>query len=217
MGRGIIRLANYISTDYIVQRAVSPGNKVIGAWRLGTTNVVVLTYEHADIPRNVLIFGEANPAKRYRKTIPACSNCDKVGHRTDVCPNPTTHNPACANHAGRQMSTFPTMSVQPAVCSVTALTSPEQGNVPSATQAQWTHHPDQYHRLVEMHARQTTTGPVHAQNDAAPPKATQLEGLIVLHPDLNPCPNLGPFQDPNELYNKEPPRNLGAAVRVHPR
>ncbi|KAL1437706.1 hypothetical protein MTO96_048663 [Rhipicephalus appendiculatus] len=95
MGRGVIRLANHISTDYIVQRTVSPGNKVIGTRRLGTTNVVVLTFEHADIPRNVLVFGEDNPVQRYRKTIPTCSNCGKVGHRTDVCPNPTAPSSRC--------------------------------------------------------------------------------------------------------------------------
>ncbi|KAH8028410.1 hypothetical protein HPB51_016523 [Rhipicephalus microplus] len=124
------------------------------------------------------------------------------------------------------MGTQPDGVVRLGPTSVTALTSLEKGNVPSATEAHWTHHPDQYHRHVETHASkhpQTTTGPAHAQNDAAPPEGTQLEGLIVLHPDLNlgPSlglnhgPNLGSVRDPNELYDKEPPRNLGAAVRAH--
>ncbi|KAL3193694.1 hypothetical protein MRX96_016682 [Rhipicephalus microplus] len=52
-------------------------------------------FEHAGIPRNVLAFGEANPVQRYCKTIPTCSNCDKVGHRTDVFPNPTTPSSRC--------------------------------------------------------------------------------------------------------------------------
>ncbi|KAL3197333.1 hypothetical protein MRX96_044949 [Rhipicephalus microplus] len=72
---------------------------------------------------------------------------------------------------------------------------------------------------------QTTTGHVHAKNDAAPPEAAQQEGLIVLYPDPNlglslgpnHDPNLGPVRYPNGLYNKESPRNHGAAVRVHPR
>lgn len=81
-----------------------------------------------------------------------------------------------------------------------ALTSTEQGYVPSATEAHWTHNPDQYHRLVGTHASkhsQTTIGPAHAQDDAAPPEATQLEELIVLHPDLNLGPRLGPKHGPN--------------------
>ncbi|KAH8034401.1 hypothetical protein HPB51_023649 [Rhipicephalus microplus] len=95
MGRGVIRIANHISTDYIVERTVSPANKVIGAKRLGTTNVVVLTFEHANIPRNVLIFGENNPVQKYRKTVPTCSRCGTIGHRNDVCPNPSAPPNSC--------------------------------------------------------------------------------------------------------------------------
>ncbi|KAH7951962.1 hypothetical protein HPB52_015837 [Rhipicephalus sanguineus] len=95
MGRGVIRIANHISTDYIVERTVSPANKVIGARRLGTTNVVVLTFEHANIPRNVLIFGENNPVQKYRKTVPTCFRCGTIGHRNDVCPNPSAPPNSC--------------------------------------------------------------------------------------------------------------------------
>ncbi|KAL3247557.1 hypothetical protein MRX96_056985 [Rhipicephalus microplus] len=98
MGRGVIRITNHISTDYIVECTVFPANKVIEARRFGTTNVVVLTFEHANIPRNVLIFAENNPVQKYRKTVPTCSRCGTIGHRNDVCPNPSAppkSSPSC--------------------------------------------------------------------------------------------------------------------------
>ncbi|KAH8035107.1 hypothetical protein HPB51_004348 [Rhipicephalus microplus] len=95
MGRRVIRIVNHISTDYIVELIISAANKVIGARRLSTTNVVVLIFEHANIPRNVLIFAESNPVQKYRKTVPTCSRCGTIGHRNDVCPNPSATPNSC--------------------------------------------------------------------------------------------------------------------------
>ncbi|KAL1469902.1 hypothetical protein MTO96_040786 [Rhipicephalus appendiculatus] len=47
MGKGVIRLANTFTTDYILENTTSPNNPIIGARRLGSTNVVTLTFEHS--------------------------------------------------------------------------------------------------------------------------------------------------------------------------
>ncbi|KAH8042061.1 hypothetical protein MRX96_002160 [Rhipicephalus microplus] len=227
MGQGVIGLANHISTDHAVQRAVSPGNKVIGAQRFGTTNIVILTFEHADIPRNVLIFGEANHVQRYRKTVPTCSDSDKVSHRTDVCPNPTTLSsqcPTCGN-TDVDLANHDCLACC-LLCNGPQITGARE--CPKRYRSRVDTHPDQHHRHVGTHESKhsrTKTGPTHDHNDAAPTLATQLEGLIVLHPDLNIDPSLGtnngpdhgPVQDANGLYSEKPPRKLGAAVRVHAR
>ncbi|KAL3244524.1 hypothetical protein MRX96_002283 [Rhipicephalus microplus] len=101
MGRGVIRLANHISTDYIVQRAVSLGNKVIQARRLGTTNIVVLTFEHEDVAKYVLAFLEkltlynatarpSKPALLVTRSVTVSSQCPTCG-KADV----DLSNPEC--------------------------------------------------------------------------------------------------------------------------
>ncbi|KAH7969799.1 hypothetical protein HPB52_021957 [Rhipicephalus sanguineus] len=59
MGKDVIRLANTFTTDYILENTTSPDNPIIGARRLGSTNVVTLTFEHSCIPRLVFFLNEA--------------------------------------------------------------------------------------------------------------------------------------------------------------
>ncbi|KAL1471594.1 hypothetical protein MTO96_039863 [Rhipicephalus appendiculatus] len=86
MGKGVIRLANTFTTDYILENTTSPNNPIIGARRLGSTDVVTLTFEHSNIPMLVFFLNEATLVQQYRKTNAVCAMCGKSGHRTDVCP-----------------------------------------------------------------------------------------------------------------------------------
>ncbi|KAL1438636.1 hypothetical protein MTO96_047885 [Rhipicephalus appendiculatus] len=96
MGKGVIRLANTFTTDYILENTTSPNNPIIGARRLGSTNVVTLTFEHSNIPRLVFFLNEATLVQQYRKTNAVCAMCGKSGHRTDVCPAPVPETQRCA-------------------------------------------------------------------------------------------------------------------------
>ncbi|KAL1485576.1 hypothetical protein MTO96_010044 [Rhipicephalus appendiculatus] len=96
MGKGVIRLANTFTTDYILENTTSPNNPIIGARRLGSTNVVTLTFEHSNIPRLVFFLNEATLVQQYRKTNAVCAMCGKAGHRTDVCPAPVPETERCA-------------------------------------------------------------------------------------------------------------------------
>ncbi|KAH8040738.1 hypothetical protein HPB51_012053 [Rhipicephalus microplus] len=51
MGKGVIPLVNTFTTDYIFANTTSPDNQIIGARRLGSTNVVTPIFEHSNIPR----------------------------------------------------------------------------------------------------------------------------------------------------------------------
>ncbi|KAH8040833.1 hypothetical protein HPB51_013003 [Rhipicephalus microplus] len=53
MGKGVIWLANTFTTDHILANTTSPNNPITGAWRLGSTNVVMLTFELSNISRLV--------------------------------------------------------------------------------------------------------------------------------------------------------------------
>ncbi|KAL3169452.1 hypothetical protein MRX96_045506 [Rhipicephalus microplus] len=53
MGKCVIRLANTFTTNYILANTISPNGTIIRARRFGSTNVVMLTFEHSNIPRLV--------------------------------------------------------------------------------------------------------------------------------------------------------------------
>ncbi|KAH7954050.1 hypothetical protein HPB49_015246 [Dermacentor silvarum] len=96
MGKGVIRQANTFTTDYILENTTSPHNQIIGARRLGSTNVVAPTFEHSNLPRCVFFLNEATLVQKYRKTNAICATCGKPGHCTDVCPAPVPENERCA-------------------------------------------------------------------------------------------------------------------------
>ncbi|KAH7941073.1 hypothetical protein HPB49_009763 [Dermacentor silvarum] len=96
MGKGVIRLANTFTTDYILENTTSPHNQIIRARRLGSTKVVALTFEHSNLPRCVFFLNEATLVQKYRKLNAICATCGKPGHRTDVCPAPVPENERCA-------------------------------------------------------------------------------------------------------------------------
>ncbi|KAH7979558.1 hypothetical protein HPB49_009870 [Dermacentor silvarum] len=97
MGKGVLRLANTFATDYILENnTTSPHNQIIRFRRLGSTNVVALTFEHSNLSRCVFFLNEATLVQKYRKTNAICATCGKPGHRTDVCPAPVPENERCA-------------------------------------------------------------------------------------------------------------------------
>ncbi|KAH8022889.1 hypothetical protein HPB51_006247 [Rhipicephalus microplus] len=96
IGKGVIRLVNIFITDYILANTPSPNNPIIGAQRLGSTNVVTLTFEHSNIPRLVFFLNEATLVQQYRKANAVCAMWGKSGHRTDACPAPVTETEGCS-------------------------------------------------------------------------------------------------------------------------
>ncbi|KAH7958333.1 hypothetical protein HPB49_000872 [Dermacentor silvarum] len=125
MGKGVIRLANTFTTDYILdENTTSPHNQIIGARRLGSTNVVALTFEHSNLPRCVFFLNEATLVQKYRKTNAICATYGKPGHRTDVCPAPVPENERCALCGKTGVDASQPHECHRDVCSVAARTLP---------------------------------------------------------------------------------------------
>lgn len=65
----------------------SEKNDVVAARRLGKTTTAVLTFDSDKIPRSVLY------GRRYMRVFPykpkavTCTNCHRLGHKPDICPN----------------------------------------------------------------------------------------------------------------------------------
>ena len=70
---------------------------VVAARRLGKCNTAVLTFDDEKLPRSVLY------GKRYMRVFPykpkavTCTNCHRIGHKPDICPNATVC-ATCGNH-----------------------------------------------------------------------------------------------------------------------
>lgn len=66
-----------------------PGYEFVACRRLGKTNSVVVTILGSKVPFYVYYKGVETRCYIYRKTVPYCFTCHKLGHRADVCPTPT--------------------------------------------------------------------------------------------------------------------------------
>ncbi|CAN7980543.1 unnamed protein product [Ixodes pacificus] len=92
--------AHHTSKD-ILESLWLPGYEFIACRRLGKTNSVAITVLGTKVPFYIYYRGAEIRCYIYKKTVPYCHTCHKLGHRADVCPTPTvvtcdkcgTHNP----------------------------------------------------------------------------------------------------------------------------
>ncbi|KAL1445391.1 hypothetical protein MTO96_045043 [Rhipicephalus appendiculatus] len=62
---------------------------VVNAKRLGSTTIVIVLFSGNRVPTTVCYAGVITRCALYRKQIDFCRQCNRIGHKGDVCPNPT--------------------------------------------------------------------------------------------------------------------------------
>lgn len=61
----------------------------LAAKRIGNTSTVIVAFDGFKVPNYVRYGATLVPCSLYRKQIDVCYQCGRLGHRKDVCPNPT--------------------------------------------------------------------------------------------------------------------------------
>ncbi|KAH9375192.1 hypothetical protein HPB48_021938 [Haemaphysalis longicornis] len=89
--KGIIRGVPVEDTPAEIHRnIVHPRNPLArGAQRIGNTTTVIVAFEGLKVPNYVCYETVLLRCSLYRKHIDVCRQCGRVGHRRDVCPNPS--------------------------------------------------------------------------------------------------------------------------------
>lgn len=89
--KGIIRGVPMEATPAEIYRnIVHPRNPLArGAQRIGNTTTVIVAFEGLRVPNYVCYETVLLRCSLYRKHIDVCRQCGRVGHRRDVCPNPS--------------------------------------------------------------------------------------------------------------------------------
>ncbi|KAL1444093.1 hypothetical protein MTO96_045675 [Rhipicephalus appendiculatus] len=57
--------------------------------RIKTTTTVVVLFEGMKVPNHVMCGSGMLPCTLYRRQVDVCYSCGNLGHRADVCPNPS--------------------------------------------------------------------------------------------------------------------------------
>lgn len=88
--KGVIHdVTLHYNMQQVLDDLYSPGQELLTCRRLGNTGTVVITFQGHKVPFYVYYMGVEVKCYLYRKTVPVCSVCHVLGHRADVCPNPT--------------------------------------------------------------------------------------------------------------------------------
>ncbi|KAH7962591.1 hypothetical protein HPB52_017079 [Rhipicephalus sanguineus] len=89
--KGVIRgIPVSESPKDIVKKLVTPRNpSVLYAKRMGNTNNVIITFDGYHVPSYVNYGAALVRCALYKKQFDICYECGRLGHRADVCPNPT--------------------------------------------------------------------------------------------------------------------------------
>lgn len=89
--KGIIRGAPLrFSERELLENMYAPKHEIYACRRLGSSNVVVITFAGYKVPYYVTLFGSEYPCSLYKKTVPVCAKCHELGHRETACPQPNT-------------------------------------------------------------------------------------------------------------------------------
>ncbi|KAH7961664.1 hypothetical protein HPB52_011175 [Rhipicephalus sanguineus] len=88
--KGLIRnISKGESPEDIVNNLVTQRNpSVLHAKRMGTTDNIIVLFDGFHVPRHVYYGPMLVRCSLYRKHIDVCFACGRLGHRSDVCPNP---------------------------------------------------------------------------------------------------------------------------------
>ncbi|XP_065302332.2 uncharacterized protein [Dermacentor albipictus] len=89
--RGILYRAYSYESDaeiFAELRARNPDIPIVAARRMGQTRHFVVTFANTKLPRYMRYLGFTFEVFPYKGRPEACFNCRKLGHRTDVCPQP---------------------------------------------------------------------------------------------------------------------------------
>ncbi|KAH7939289.1 hypothetical protein HPB52_010058 [Rhipicephalus sanguineus] len=99
--KGIIRGIPLEETPDSIRAALvtERNHSVITAKRLGSTTTVIVLFSGNKVPSSVCYDGVIIPCALYRNHIDYCKQCNRLGHRGDVCPNPEDKLcPGCGIH-----------------------------------------------------------------------------------------------------------------------
>lgn len=91
-GRGVVHGLDPRLAEEELETAFShPANPpIIGVRRMGNSASVIITFAGPQVPtRWMLCFGAPMKCYLYRKRYEVCFKCGDIGHRSDVCNNPT--------------------------------------------------------------------------------------------------------------------------------
>ncbi|KAH6936413.1 hypothetical protein HPB50_016785 [Hyalomma asiaticum] len=107
--RGLVYKAYTNETDHDINEEISRKNPqlpIVSARRLGNSRHFVITFAGKDLPSSIRYRCFNLNVYPFRDRPEACFNCRKLGHRTDICPQPRPPTPRC-RRCGEQHSPPP--------------------------------------------------------------------------------------------------------------
>ncbi|KAL1473490.1 hypothetical protein MTO96_038628 [Rhipicephalus appendiculatus] len=114
--KGIIRGIPLEETPGSIRAALvtERNHSIITAKRLGNTTTVIVLFSGKKVPSGVCYDGVIIPCALYRKQVDYCKQCNRLGHRGDVCPNPKINSVRVAEFTTLKMTTDATLIVKSA-------------------------------------------------------------------------------------------------------
>lgn len=89
--RGVIHgLEPHITSDNLMAYLDANRPQLLHARFMGSTRSVLLTFAGSHVPFYTKVGSILYRSRPYRRTVQLCRQCGEVGHRADVCPQPTT-------------------------------------------------------------------------------------------------------------------------------
>lgn len=88
--KGVIHnIPEYDTQEDITKSLVYAKNPaILQARRMGKTSSVIIVFEGTRVPHYVYYRGAEYRCFLHKKKVEVCDACGRLGHRTDVCPNP---------------------------------------------------------------------------------------------------------------------------------
>ncbi|KAG0418765.1 hypothetical protein HPB47_004601 [Ixodes persulcatus] len=74
---------NVLNTELVSEKI-----NIVAAHRLGKTNTAVFTFDGNTLPRSIFYGKFYKKVYSHRLKVVVCDNCQKIGHKADICYNP---------------------------------------------------------------------------------------------------------------------------------